>query len=250
MKISIITATYNSSRFIESTYQSIRKQTYTDWEWVVTDDCSADDTYDLLLNISANDSRVKIFRLERNSGAAVARNNSIDNAEGEYLAFLDSDDEWHDKKISTQYEIMTNKGLDFTFTAYEVISEHGAQLHLTVDTKNAGFFSYKDMLKKKATLGCSTVMLKSSLLSGLRMPLLRTGQDYAFWLAILKLGTQAYCIDTPLTLYRISAGSISRNKFKKAKRQWKIYRELEKLPLFYAIECFCYYAVRAVFRRS
>ncbi|MDP2515318.1 hypothetical protein Q8W17_12160 [Photobacterium damselae subsp. piscicida] len=109
--------------------------------------------------------------------------------------------------------------------------------------------SYEDMLRKKATLGCSTVMIDRELLGDIRMPVIKTTEDYALWLSILKTGVLAYPVNRVLTSYRILPNSLSRNKIKKAKTQWTVYREFENLTLPKAIECFCFYAYRAVFRK-
>ncbi|ALM72121.1 glycosyltransferase family 2 protein [Vibrio vulnificus] len=250
MKISIITATYNSSRFIEETYNSILNQSYTNWEWLVTDDASTDNTYEILVRISNNDPRVKIFRNRTNSGAAVSRNNSLDHVDGKYIAFIDADDTWCNSKLSRQIEYMKDNGFDFTFTAYNLIDENGHSLKKTVDSKNKGAFNYHDMLAKKATLGCSTVVINSKILNESRMPLIRTGQDYAFWLLLLKQGYVAHIFPELLTNYRINSNSISRNKLKKAKRQWQIYREFEGLNFFTSLFYFSFYAYRALFRKG
>lgn len=250
LKVSIITATYNSQNYIKETYESIRKQTHTNWEWIVTDDASSDDTFDILSSIAKNDKRVKLFYNRSNSGSAISRNNSMDNACGDFIAFIDSDDLWEPNKLSEQLDFMLAHNSGFSFTAYQLISDDGVSLAKTVDTKNHGCFNYFDMLKKRATLGCSTVILTKDTLSDNRMPDLRTGQDYAFWLSILKSGKTADILPLALTRYRISNNSISRNKFKKAMRQWEIYRNLENLSFVKSLCYFVFYAYRAVFRRS
>ena len=249
MKVSIITATYNSENEIMSTYRSILNQTFTDWEWVITDDCSQDRTAEILNDIQASDSRVRVFRNPVNSGAAVSRNCSISYSQGEFLAFVDSDDLWEPEKLSSQLKFMELEGIDFSFTAYELIDEFGSSLDKFVDLNQVGKFDYFDMLKKKATLGCSTVIIRKAAFKDLSMPLLRTGQDYAFWLKLLKTGKCAYVFNRSLTKYRIRPSSISRNKFRKALRQWEIYRSIERLKLTSSINCFFFYAFRAVFRR-
>jgi len=249
LKVSIITATFNSQSQIYDTYNSIKEQTFIDWEWVITDDASTDSTLKLLNEIADSDSRVKIHGLKSNSGAAVARNNSISNALGEYLAFIDSDDMWLSNKLYQQLKFMDDYDIDFCFTAYELVDESGDSLSQKVDIHLTDFVTYEDMLKKKATLGCSTVMLKRSGFNDISMPLLRTGQDYATWLKLLKTGKNAYPLTDVLTQYRILPNSISRNKVKKAKRQWQIYREIEKLSFYKSAVCFCFYAWRAVFRK-
>lgn len=246
--ISIITPTYNADRFIKDVYSCLVSQTHQCWEWLVTDDCSTDETYSILLEISASDSRVKPLRNLVNSGAAVTRNNSLCRVTGDFIAFIDSDDIWHSDKLKSQL-IFMGDDIKFSFTAYKMISEDGCDLGKTVDTHHSTPIYYSDMLKKKATLGCSTVMLRRGVIDDLTMPLLRTGQDYALWLKILKTGICAHALTNVLTEYRIVSGSISRNKFKKAKRQWYIYREIENLSVFSSSYCFLFYAWRAVFRK-
>lgn len=248
MLTSIITATYNSEKEILKTYRSILEQSHSDWEWLVTDDCSSDNTYELLIKLQLDDHRIVVFRNEINSGAAVSRNNSLKHVKGVFIAFIDSDDIWHKSKLEKQINFM-EEHINFSFTSYRLIGEDDLDLGIVVDKNQVGSFSYEDMLRKKATLGCSTVMLRKHAFQDISMPLLRTGQDYATWLKILKTGCEAYILNEPLTCYRIMPNSISRNKFKKAKRQWQIYRKVEKLSYLKSLDCFCFYAFRAVFRR-
>ncbi|WP_050485215.1 glycosyltransferase family 2 protein [Aeromonas sp. HZM] len=249
MLISIITATYNSANEILETYESIKNQTYTNWEWLITDDCSSDNTLNILNDLSVKDTRIKILKNKHNSGAAVARNKSINAAEGEFLAFIDSDDVWNKNKLQYQLDFMLNNNVKFSFTAYELIDVNGLPLNKTVDTHLLKGVSYRDMLMKKATLGCSTVMVKAKAFEDLTMPLLRTGQDYALWLKLLKKDVIAEPISLVLTQYRIRPGSISRNKIKKAKRQWQIYRQIEKVSFGLSLFYFVNYAYRAIFRK-
>lgn len=247
--ISIITPAFNCELTIQQTYNSIKNQTYINWEWVITEDCSDDRTYSKLMKLKEQDSRIKVLKNAKNSGAAVSRNNSISHAKGRYLAFIDADDLWVPEKLEKQFLFMEHYKVDFSFTAYELIDEQGNTIGQKIDTHLICPLAYEDMLRKKATLGCSTVMLRRSGFDDISMPLIRTGQDYALWLKLLKTGVKAFSIPEVLTQYRILPNSISRNKVKKAKRQWQIYREIEKLPLLKSIECFCFYALRAVFRK-
>lgn len=247
--ISVITPTYNAERFIEQTYQSLLNQDHTEWEWLVTDDCSTDSTLHILYQIAKNDNRVKIESNDINQGAAVTRNKSLNRCSGKFVAFLDSDDLWHEKKLSTQLVFMMKNSSAFSFTSFKMIDKNGCFLNKIVDKKNLHTLTYSDMLRKKATLGCSTVMLNLSKVGKVQMPLIRTGQDYGLWLNILKKGHNADHIPEVLTDYRVLKNSISRNKFRKAKRQWQIYREIEKIALHSAIYFFICYSWRAVFRR-
>ena len=245
--VSVITPVFNSARYLPETYESLLAQSYNNWEWVVTDDCSSDDSWKILSDISKSDPRVKVHRNGVNSGAAVSRNVAIDKSVGDFIAFLDSDDYWFPDKLLRQIEFMGD-GIDFSFTAYEIMNDSGQSLGKVVDGNRFAAFGYKDMLLKSATIGCSTVILRRSAFSDISMPLIRTGQDYALWLKLLKTGTCAHLFSRVLTRYRISPNSISRNKLKKAKRQWSIYRDLEGLSLLNSVYCFLFYAWRAVFK--
>ena len=248
--ISIITPTYNSELYISSMINSVISQTYNNWELVITDDCSDDETVSIVKNIMLSDQRIKLFTLSKNSGPAIARNNSMNNSSGEYFAFCDSDDLWLENKLETQLGFMTQNNLSFCFTAYEIINHNGIPMSMTVDSSNSGVFTYSDMLKKRATLGCCTVMLrKKSFVGLLEMPNIRTGQDYAFWLKLLKnTNHYAHILPKILSKYRVSPNSISRNKLKKAMRQFYIYRKVEKINLLKSFYYFYFYAIRAVFR--
>lgn len=246
--VSIVTPSYNSSKYIKQTIQSVLSQTYENWELIVVDDCSTDNSVEIIKEFAVNNSKIRLLEFQINKGAAEARNAAITMAKGEFIAFLDSDDIWKPFKLEQQINFMGNE-LDFTFTAYELIDEFGSKLNQQVDINQVGSFDYEDMLKKKATLGCSTVIVRSSGFSDISMPPLRTGQDYALWLKLLKTGKKAYVLSEILGQYRILSNSISRNKFKKALRQWQIYRQVEELPVLKAAICFYFYAWRAVFRK-
>lgn len=248
IKISIITANYNSAPFIEETYNSIFRQTMDNWEWLVTDDCSSDGSFEILKSISYKDKRVKLFKNSSNLGAAISRNRSITEARGRFLAFIDADDLWAPDKLEKQSSFMLSSRSGLSFTTYKIISESGEDKHKEIDRKAPSTINYHDLLSKKATFGCSTVMIDKNIIGIINMPNIRTGQDYATWLSILKNGVVAYLLKDPLTSYRVVSGSISRNKFKKAFRQWEIYRSHEKLSVFSSIYYFACYAFRAFFR--
>ena len=246
--ISIITATFNSEKYIQETFESLTAQSYKDWEWVVTDDGSSDSTLKLLNQFADLDDRVRVFRLSVNSGAAVARNLSISHALGDFIAFLDSDDVWDSEKLERQIEFM-GENINFSFTAYKMIDQSGNFMGRTVDEQNIESINYEDLLRKKVTLGCSTVMLRRRRFGALQMPLLRTGQDYATWLELLKGGESAFLLNSTLSSYRVVPGSISRNKIKKIARQWEIYRQFQNLDFYSSLIYMVYYAWRAVFRK-
>jgi len=249
--VSIITPTYNSSKYIIETIDSIINQTHKEFELILVDDCSSDNTVSIINSFIAKDKRIRLKENLKNSGAAFSRNEGLLQCKYDYIAFIDSDDIWAKEKLEKQLFFMKTNNISFSFTGYEIIDDLGALIGKTVDTKQGNSsFSYKDMLAKKATLGCSTVMLNKQSFKGLlQMPSIRTGQDYAFWLKLLKNSNKfAYIYSKALTQYRITPTSISRNKFNKAKRQWFIYRQIENLNFFRSLYYFYFYAFRAVFK--
>ncbi|MCD9522774.1 glycosyltransferase [Photobacterium carnosum] len=246
--VSIITPAFNCSNTILETYNSIKNQSYSNWEWLITDDCSSDNTIDIIKSIIVNDKRVHLFKHNINMGAAAARNNSIKQSSGDFIAFIDSDDLWHFDKLELQI-IFMREDIDFSFTSYELIDDKGKRLNKYIDIKNGFSFNYNDMLKKKATLGCSTVILRKNAFSKIKMLPIKTGEDYSLWLDLLSQDKIAYKLDKVMMLYRIMPNSLSRNKFKTARRQWGIYRNIRDMSLLASFYVYLYYIFNAVFRK-
>ncbi|HLR41723.1 MAG TPA: glycosyltransferase family 2 protein [Pseudogracilibacillus sp.] len=242
--VSIVTPTYNSEVFIEETIQSILNQSYMNWELLIVDDCSTDNTVDIIKRYT--DERIKLHILEENSGAAVARNHAIKKATGKYLAFLDSDDLWTKEKLEQQVRFMQKNDLPFSFTGYELMNEEGNLLNKYVPVPYV--MTYKSLLKN-TIIGCLTVMLDREKIGEQYMPNIRAGQDTAFWLQLLKKGFTAYGINEPLAHYRIGSHSISSNKWKALQRTWRIYREIEELSILKSSWYFTQYSLNALKKR-
>ncbi|WP_242035121.1 glycosyltransferase family 2 protein [Mesobacillus harenae] len=241
--VSIITPVYKAEEFIEQTINSVQSQTYTNWEMILVDDLSPDNSKQIIDRISEKDNRVRLIQLEKNSGAAIARNTAIENSNGKYIAFLDSDDLWQPEKLERQVQFMLENNIEFSFTGYEIMKEDGTKTGKIVHVPQE--INYNGLLKN-TIIGCLTVMLDKHAIGKIEMVNIRTRQDFVLWLDILKRGHIAYGIDEPLAYYRKVEGSISSNKIKTAKRNWKVYREIEGLPLPKAIYCFCGYAYNAL----
>jgi teichuronic acid biosynthesis glycosyltransferase TuaG len=246
--ISVVMPTFNSARYLDAAISSVLSQSYPTWELLIADDASTDNTYQLSLAWREKDARIRLLPSDENLGAGATRNRALNAAQGQYVAFLDADDYWMPEKLSHQLAFMERKDLSFSFTSYAICNEAGEATGQYADVRSSPRVGYRDMLAKRATIGCSTVMLNQSKLGRIQMPLLRTGQDYALWLSILKQGNYAERLPEVLTGYRIVPGSISRNKIKKAKRQWEIYRKVEGLRFPESIWYFLSYAYRAVVR--
>ena len=129
--ISIITPNYNCGDYISETIESVLLQTYSNWELIIVDDCSSDDSYKIALDYAKKDSRIKVIRNETNLGTAISRNKALDIAKGDYIAFLDSDDLWEKDKLELQLNFMQENNCDFSFSQYDLIDEKGLSLNKT-----------------------------------------------------------------------------------------------------------------------
>ncbi|WP_282173956.1 glycosyltransferase family 2 protein [Cytobacillus firmus] len=236
--VSIITPTYNAENFILETIESVVNQTYPNWELLIVDDCSQDSTIEKIKFAANKDRRIKLYILQENSGAAVARNRALREAKGKYVAFLDSDDLWEKEKLEKQLNFMLENNIAFSFSSYKIIDTNG-DVQKVINVPNE--ITYKQLLKN-TIIGCLTVMLDREKLGIIQMPNIRTRQDTALWLSILKKGNKAFGIQEPLAKYRKVQGSISSNKYKMAKRNWEMYRKIEGLNLLMALWCFLNYA--------
>lgn len=240
--MSIITPSYNSKKFIAETIESIRNQSYQNFELIIIDDCSKDGSWEYIQEHVEGDNRIQIFQLEKNSGAANARNYGIKQAKGKYLAFLDSDDMWHPEKLNKQVDFMEKNNYVFTFTNYKMIDEAGKDLNREVLCPPS--MEYKQLLRN-TTIGCLTVMLNIEKLGKVQMPNLQP-EDTALWLKILQQDIKAYCLQEILAEYRIVKNSVSSNKLAVAKKMWLVYRESERISCIKASWYFIGYAINAV----
>ena len=244
--VSIVTPVYNSEKFISETIESIQSQTYRNWELLLIDDCSKDNSYEIIKNYMQNDDRIKYIKLEKNSGAAVSRNTGIKNAKGRFIAFIDSDDLWEAKKLEIQVKYMLENKLGFSSTSYRYIKEDGTRTNKIAKAPNK--INYNGLLKN-TIIGCSTVLIDRNIIGDFTMPLVRRGQDTATWLQLLKKEKYAYGISEALVNYRLVGNSISSNKITALKRTWNTYRNVEKLGLLKSSYVFCFYVFNAIKKR-
>lgn len=247
--VSVIMPAYNSEVHIAESIASLQAQTFSDWELCVTDDCSTDSTREILSELAKHDSRIRQFQLEENSGAAVARNHSLEQARGRYIAYLDSDDIWYPRKLEIQLNFMKEKNIAFSCCSYEVIDEQGKLLGRTVrmlDKCNYRGFLEHNLLQTVGIVVDTSIVSRQNLI----MPQLRRRQDAATWLQILRSGHDCYGLSEVLCAYRRVVGSLSSNKVKAAKGVWFLYRKVEHLPLCVSLYCFMRYAILAVWKRT
>ncbi len=236
--VSIITPAYNCERYIADTIDSVLEQTYQNWEMIIVNDKSSDNTEDVIKEYVKNDRRIKLINLSENSGAAVARNVALENAKGRFIAFLDSDDRWNKHKLKKQLDFMINNNYGFTFTSYEYMKDESNAIEKIFKVPNK--LNYNQALKN-TVIGCLTVLIDKEIIGDFRMPLIRRGQDNLTWLLLLKKGHIAYGLNESLAEYRRVKGSLSNNKLKALKRQWSNYRNVIKLPFFKCVYYYLFY---------
>src|SRR5690625_3661748 len=151
--VSVITPAYNAERFIAEAIESVRKQTYTNWEMIIVNDCSTDRTVQIVESYQKKDKRIKLYHLQKNSGSGVARNKAMDEANGRFLAFLDSDDLWLPEKLERQIEFMLSNHIAFSFTKYVRMLEDGTVTNAVTNAPTQ--LGYNDLMKQ-CVIGCLT----------------------------------------------------------------------------------------------
>lgn len=224
--VSIVMPAYNAEKFIEESIKSVINQSYKNWELLVINDCSKDFTQEIIKKYCLKDKRIELFNQERNSGVVEARNKGIQESKGKYIAFLDSDDLWEEKKLEIQIKYMEEKELVITYTSYSHINEEGDFIKEIIVPES---LNYSEALRGNQ-IGCLTVIVNKNKVENFQMPNLRH-EDYATWLNILKKDITAYGIRRNLAKYRKVNNSISSNKLKTIIWTWRIFRKNEKMGI-------------------
>lgn len=206
--VSVIMAAYNSSAHIAESIESVLAQTYTELELLITDDCSTDETVEIVKSYAARDGRVHLFQLKENLGAGVARNKSIHEARGRYIAFCDSDDTWLPEKLEKQMEFIRGNGYCFVFSSYYFCNAEGRRTGVFVAPESVSLVD----TKRDDKIGFLTALYDTDFYGKFYMPRLRKRQDWAYVLLILQRCGRAYALREPLACYRRQRGSISYNK--------------------------------------
>lgn len=217
--VSIIMPSYNSEKYISESIDSIIKQSYSNWELLITDDASTDKTLEIIKGYSKIDQRIKIYKLTQNNGAGNARNNSISQAKGRFIAFCDSDDIWYSSKLSRQVEFLKNNNLSFTYSSYDIQKRNSI-----VKVNSPLTISYRKILRANY-LGCLTVIYDSEKLGKLYMSEVRKRQDWILWIRILSIIESSKGVEESLALYRVRQNSLSGKKIRLFKYIYIVYRE-------------------------
>jgi teichuronic acid biosynthesis glycosyltransferase TuaG len=240
--VSIITPAYNAARFVSEAIESVRRQTYREWEMLVIDDCSGDETRDVVRSFVRTDGRVKLIEQPSNGGPASARQAGLSAASGRYIAFLDSDDFWLPPKLGRQLAFMQEREAAISFTQFRRISVDGCRVGKLIGVPDR--LGYRQLLRNTA-MATSTVVLDREKTGPFSMKATYY-DDFVLWLEILRRGFVAHGLQEDLMRYRVASGSWSRNKLRSALWVWRTYQQVEKLSVPYSAWCFAGYLWNAV----
>ncbi|WP_148631184.1 glycosyltransferase family 2 protein [Bacillus sp. E214] len=239
--VSIIMPSYNSKVFIRQTIESVKKQTYENWELIIVDDASTDNSKDMIKEYLMDDSRIKLITLQENVGPGEARNMAIQAAKGHYIAFLNSKDLWAPNKLEKQLEFMEAHNLAFSYTDYQFIDEENQAYEPVIEMPV--HLTYQDLLRDTTAIGCSTVMIDKYKVGKIQLVHNRDiPEDFALWLSILKRGFKAKRLKNVYVYLRKSNDVLEKNNYQTASRIWSLYRQVEKLGVFESAFCFVNYA--------
>ncbi|MCE5221759.1 MAG: glycosyltransferase family 2 protein [Clostridium sp.] len=238
--VSVIIPVYNASKTIEKTIKSVLCQSYTYFEIIIIDDWSTDNSFKIIEELSKSDSRIIIYRNQKNLGVAKTRNVGINIAKGEFISFLDSDDIWKCSKLEKQLEYIKQKNADICYTSYEMINNNETNSVLRVAPKE---INYNGLLKENV-ICCSTAVAKTSLLKKYPFQTEFFHEDFVMWLKLLKHEYKAVGIQESLVIYR--KGGRSSDKLKACRNRWIVYRKSEKLSLILSIYYLINYTLNGV----
>lgn len=239
--VSIITPCYNAENTLKYTIESVVNQSYTNWELLIVDDCSSDGTSRIVEVYKHEDNRIKYFKTNKASGSpSEPRNIGLQNACGEFIAFLDSDDIWLPRKLEEQIAFMAERDCAFVYSNYEKITWDGKRNNRVLTMREIS--TYCNTLRC-CEIPCLTVLLKAEIVKERYFEKIGK-EDYVFWLSILRDGYIAYNTGKVHALYRESFQSRSCNKIKMIKEQWYVLRKVERQPFIVAFYSMLFYSLR------
>lgn len=242
--VSIVTPLFNSVHFIQEAVDSVKAQTISDWELIIVNDGSNDGSGRQVEKLSNGNGKIQIIHKEKNTGPAHSRNVGIAEANGRYIAFLDSDDIWLPEKLEKQIQFMHEKDLAFSYSSYYLMDDNS---QIFGKFQVPASLNYASLLKTNS-IGCLTAIYDTEKLGKIFMPDIERRQDYSLWLKIVKTVSIAYGIEEPLAQYRIHRNSLSSNKFRAAQFQWRVYRDIEKLSRWKSLYFFLHYIINGLLK--
>lgn len=241
--VSVIMPAHNTEQFIAQAIESVRSQTFKNWELIVVDDCSTDSTRVIAESLAHEDGRIFVVHNEQNIGVAKTRNRGIDISSGEYIALLDCDDFWNPEKLSVQLSHIQKYNADIAYCSYAIVDEEGNKKACDFIVSPVATF---DSTLVQSTMSCSTVLIRRASMGEVRFTDEIYHEDLALWLDLLRSGCTAVGCQEVLASYRIVAGSRASNKFKAAMHRWDLFRNYLHLPFTRCVSLFTQYGWLAV----
>jgi len=227
LMVSVVIPAYNAEKYIEKTVRSVLKQTYTNFEVVIVDDCSTDGTFAIIQALAKEDARIKCYQNEKNSGVSITRNHAIERAKGNYVALLDADDLWMETKLEKQVKLAQETNAQIVYCSYAFVDENDKEIlrpFIVPLTTN-----YEATLGK-SVISCSTAMIERQLFETYKFEPDVYHEDYVLWLKMLKDNVKAVGDKDVLANYRLMEGTRSANKINSAIKRWQVYRKSMKMP--------------------
>lgn len=244
--VSIVTPMYNAEKFVRQTLDSVLEQTYSNWEMLVVDDGSKDNSQAIVTEYSQRDKRIKLIK-QANGGSAAARNHALRQIQGQYVCFLDSDDIWDKTFLEKQLQFMQQHRAVLVYASYRRINENNVEIlkPFIVPPK----VDYRGLLKT-CSISCLTALYDRSIVGEVYFneALKSLRDDFVFWLTILKRIDYAYGNPEVLAAYRVFSTSTTGNKKKVIKPQFRVYHKVEKLGLVRSMYYFIHWAVNGFFK--
>lgn len=235
--ITVIIPCYNCEKYIEHTIRSVQSQTLQPVEIILIDDCSTDNTLQMLKGFAREDNRIKVFKNKINKGVSYSRNYGVKAATGDWIAFLDSDDQWTADKLEKQMAMLQEKNGVFGFTASAYIDEQGVPYDGILEVPEA---VDRTALFRQNVISCSSVLIRRELMARYPMKSDDIHEDFHAWLRILDEVPVAYGLNEPLLIYRLSRNSKSGNKLKSFFMNYRTYRAVGLNPLDAAYNMYWY----------
>ena len=243
--ISVVTPCYNAEATIAPTIESVLSQTYSDWEMLIVDDCSSDSSAAIIKRYAEKDDRIRYFKTSSKSGSpSLPRNIGIDNAKGDWIAFLDSDDVWLPNKLETQLKFIKKHNSKLVYSFYEKMDWKGTRNNRIIKTRLKT--SYSDLLKSNS-IPCLTSLVRKDVV-GFHRFMNIPQEDFCFWLDILREDVVAENVGEMLALYREAKDSRSANKWDMFKGYWNVIRNHQHLGLAHCCTCMLTYTIYGILK--
>lgn len=243
--VSVVIPAYNAQKYIEKTVRSVLQQTYTNYEIVIVDDCSSDETYAIVQALAQEDKRIKYYQNEKNAGVANTRNYAIAQCAGEYIALLDADDLWVETKLEKQIKLLEETKAQIAYCSYAFIDENDKEILRPFIVPETTAF---EAMLAKSVISCSTAMIDRRLFEKYQFEPDVYHEDYVLWLKMLRDNVKAVGDTEVLAYYRLMEGTRSANKINSAIKRWQVYRKSMKMSLVKSVIAMIQYVINGLIK--